>query len=180
MTNLEQMAQAPLGDNILASIAQTAREILEAQDEVSRREEALRDAKRHLVALQEQVMPELMAEAGQEELTTADGLKVSLKEMIRGQPTQENQGSAFAWLRDNGQGGIIKSKVQADLGKADPDRVDAALKALAGVGIPAVTREEVHWQTLGALVREMLAQGQEVPLDLLGVTVWRQAVVKPK
>lgn len=180
MTGYEQLAQQPLGDNILAQIAGTARDIIAAQQEVEEADEALKAAKRRLAALQEVTMPELMTEAGQTELTTIDGLKVSIKELVRGQPTKEKQAEAFAWLRSKGQGGVIKSKIEADLGKVPEEKVREAVDALKPLGIRAGTKEEVHWQTLGSLVREMLARGDDVPLDLLGVNITKQADVKPK
>lgn len=179
MTGYEELAQQPLGDNILAQIAQTARDILAAREAVSGREEELRQAQQHLRTLQEEVLPELMSEAGQEQLTTADGLKVSIKEVTRGQPTKANEAEAFAWLRDNGQGGIIKSEVTAKLGKGDDEKAQEVLTALTGMGVNAGLKSSVHWQTLGALVRELLAKGENVPLDLLGVHIWKQADVKP-
>lgn len=179
-TGYEQLAQAPLGDNILAQIAATARNILEAQQAVTEAEEALKTAQNLLRALQENTMPDLMAAAGQEKLTTADGLVVEIKSSVRGQPSKDNEKAAFAWLRSKGQGGVIKSEIKADLGKAAEDKVKAAVDALSSQGIKAGVKEGVHWQTLGALVREMLARGDDVPLDLLGVHVWKLADVKPK
>lgn len=180
MNDYEQLAQKPLGDNILAQITATARDILEAREEVSRREEALKEAQNRLKGLQEDILPELMAEAGQEELTTIDGLKVSIKELVRGQPSKDNEVEAFAWLRESGNGGIIKSEVIADLGKADQEAVQKALETITAAGLKAKAKQTVHWQTLGALVREKLAKGEVVPLDLLGVHMWKQAEVKPK
>lgn len=179
MSGFEELAQAPLGDNILAQIAATAREILAAQAEVAEREEDLRGAKGRLRVLQEQTLIELMNDAGQEQLVTADGLKVSIKEITRGQPTQENQAEAFAWLTDRGHGSIIKSEVKADLGKADAEQVQAAVNALSAVNVQPQVKKGVAWQTLGALVRELLANGEEVPLDILGVHIHKQADVKP-
>lgn len=180
MTGYEQLAQAPLGDNILASIAQTARDIVAAQKDVEAREADLKAAQLKLKTLQEETLVELMRDAGQEKLTTIDGLVVAIKELVRGQPSAENQGAAFAWLRAGGNGGIIKSQIVADLGKADPEKVQAAIKALTGLGIPTVSaKEAVAWQTLGALVREKLTAGEQVPLDLLGINIWKMAEVKP-
>lgn len=181
MTGYEQLAQAPLGDNILASIAQTARDVIQAQDDVVRAEEALKAAKAHLRTLEEEVLPELMKDAGQEKLTTIDGLMIEIKENVRGQPSKENEAAAFGWLRETGNGGVIKSQIIADLGKAPEEKVQAAVQALVALGIPTVSAKEgVHWQTLGSLVREKLAKGDKVPLDILGVQVWKAASVKPK
>lgn len=176
----EQLAQAPLGDNILAQIAGTARSILEAQQAVTAAEEELKTAQNLLRALQENTMPDLMAAAGQEKLTTSDGLIVEIKSNVRGQPSKDNEKAAFAWLRSRGQGGVIKSEIKADLGKVAEDKVQAAVSALAAQGVKAGVKEGVHWQTLGALVREMLGRGDDVPLDLLGVHISKLAEVKPK
>lgn len=178
MTSYEDLAEQPLGDNILSQIAATARDIRRAEQDVVEAEEALKEAKAALRALQEVTMPELMAEAGQRSLTTIDGLKVEVKEMVRGQPSKENLASALQWLRENGHGGIIKTQIEADLGRGDPKVVSSALEALSGVGVTAVPSQGVHWQTLGALVRELLAAGKPVPLDILGVVIWRQANIK--
>lgn len=177
----EQLAQQPLlGDNILATIAQTARDILAARQKVTEAEEALKTAQAELKALVEDTMPELMATAGQEQLTTIDGLVVSIKEMTRGQPSKEKAPEAFKWLRDNGHGGIIKTKVEVDLGKGDKERVEKVRAALAELKVPATLKQDVHHQTLGALVRELLSKGKKVPLETLGVFMWKQASVKPK
>lgn len=180
MTGYEQMAQAPLGDNILAQIAATARDIIAARQLVLDKEEELKAAKRQLELLQREVLPELMKDAGQEELTTVDGLKVSIKQLVRGQPSKENEAAAFAWLREHGHGGIIKSQVTADLGKVDQERVKDAVNALSQLGFTAGAKQAVSWQTLGALVRELLAKGENVPLEVLGIMVWTEADVKPK
>jgi len=180
MTSYEQLAQQPLGDNILAQIAATARDIIAAQDAVAEAEAELSSRQKFLRSLKEEILPELMTEAGQTQLTTIDGLLVSIKETVRGQPSEANQPAAFDWLRSKGQGGVIKSKLEADLGRAPEDKVKAAVEALTAQGIQAGTKESVHWQTLGSLVREMLARGDDVPLDLLGVQVWKQADVKPR
>ncbi|UQS95104.1 host-nuclease inhibitor [Pseudanabaena phage Pam3] len=180
MTGYEQLAQVSLGDNILAQIAQTARDILAARREVEDAEEALRVANLRLKTLEEETLVELMRDAGQEKLTTIDGVDIAVKEIVRGQPSQENQPAAFRWLRDGGNGGIIKTQIVAELGKAPPEKINAALKALNELGIPtASAKESVAWQTLGALVREKLAKGEQLPLDILGVHITKKADVKP-
>lgn len=180
MSDYEQLAQKPLGDNILAQIAQTARDIVAATDEVAEAEEALKAKQASLKALKEEILPELMSIAGQEQLTTIDGYKVTLKDMVRGQPSKENEAKAYAWLREHGQGGVIKSRLEADLGKGDPELVKQAIEALSAIGVRAAAKQSIPWQTLGALVRELLEAGKPVPLDLLGVHMWKQADVKAK
>jgi hypothetical protein len=168
------------GDNILAQISAVARQIVEAKTAVQEAEEALKARQRELEHLQQTVLPELMNDAGQEQVTTLEGLRVTLKQVYRGTPSKENERDAFRWLRDNGHGGIIKSQVQADLGKVDEEKALEAVNSLRQLGFQAGAKQSVAWQTLGSLVKELLATGEAVPLDVLGVRVWTEAEVKPK
>lgn len=168
------------GDNILAQISAVARQIIEAKTAVQEAEETLKASQRHLEHLQQTVLPELMQDAGQEQVTTLEGLRVTLKQVVRGTPSRENEYQAFRWLRDNGHGGIIKSQVQASLGKVDQETAQNAVDSLRKMGFDAGAKETVAWQTLGSLVKELLTTGEDVPLDTLGVRVWTEAEVKPK
>lgn len=181
MTDYEQLARATVGDNILGQITQTAREIRDQKELIEKMEKALAEEKRKLELLEKETLPELMKDAGQEQCTTSDGYIVSIKDMTRGQPSKENEAAAYMWLRRNGHGGIIKAQIVADLGKCDDKLAKKALAALQKAGIStARAKETVHWQTLGALVRELLAEGVNVPLQTLGIQMWKQADVKPK
>lgn len=179
MTGYEEFAQAPLGDNILAQIAQTARDILEAQDLVAEREEALKDAQKALRVLQQEVMPELMTKAGQESLTTIDGLKVSMKTGTQWRPDQEQKALTVKWLEDNGHSGIVKREVKVAMGKVSQQQVDELAGKLVTMGFAPAARLDVHPQTFGALVRELMAKGQDVPLSDMGAEITKFAEVKP-
>ena len=178
MAGYEQYSEVKLGDNILATIAQTARDVRAAEKLVEEREKALKEAQNALEHLQKTVLVDLMETAGQKKLTTIDGFEVEVIPMMRGTPSKDNQPKAYAWLRENKHGGIIKSEVVADCGKGDPEKIKKAMAALAKLKITAKAKESVHHQTLSALVRELLARGDAVPLELLGVFTWDQAVVK--
>ncbi len=167
------------GDNILAQISATANAILAAQKEVEDKEEELRVAQNVLRNLEETVMVELMKDAGQQKLTTSDGILVEIKDIFRGTPTKENESKAFTWMRENGQGSLIKSEIKADLGKATKEEVAKVSKAMFDAGAKPITKEAVHHQTLAAMVRELLGRGDSVPLDILGVTKIVKADVKP-
>lgn len=180
MTGYEQLAQIPLGDNILAQIAGVARDIEAAKADVAEAERVLKDKQATLRVLQENTLPDLMNEAGQTELTTTDGLVVTVKDYVRGNPSKEQEPAAVAWLRSVGQGGIVKSRLTADLGKLPEDKVAAAEEALRAQGIRDIARgETVHPQTLLAAVREMLEEGKDVPLGILGIQQMKKAEVKP-
>lgn len=177
MSDYEKLSQRPLGDNILAQISATARDIVAAMKEVLEAEEALKNAQARLRTLQEDTMPELMSEAGQEDLRTSDGIRVEINQVVRGTPSKENQPKAYQWLRDGGNGGIIKSEIKAALGKDSDKKAKEVLEVLQKLGVLAKATQSVHHQSLAAVVREKLAKGEEIPLDILGVQVFNRADV---
>lgn len=179
VSTYEEFAQAPLGDNILAQIAQTARDVLSAQEVVVQREEALKDAQRQLRVLQQEVLPDLMTTAGQESLTTIDGLKVSMKTGTQWRPDQDQKALTVRWLEENGHAGIVKREVKVSLGKVTQGEVDKLASHLVEMGFSPAARLDVHPQTFGALVRELMARGQDVPLSDMGAEVTKFAEVKP-
>jgi len=173
-------AQQPLGDNLLAQISATARQIIEARAEVDKAQEELTEAQRYLRTLEEEVLVELMEEAGQSDIKTSDGLKIKIQEVYRGQPTKANEAEAFAWLRKEGHGAILKNKITAELGRKEDDKAGEVMDSLREQGLQPSRKVSVHWQTLCSLVREMMEDGDNVPLDLLGVSRTKKAAVKEK
>lgn len=180
MTDLEQMSEAPLGDNILASIAETARDIVKATARVKEVEEELKLAKQRLRGLREELMPELMNQAGQQKLTTADGLEVSMRREFRHPASLEQKAFTWDWLRENGNGGIIKKSVTAAVGRLPDEELQKLVEMLSATGAAVAVKEDVSYQTLGSLVKGMLEEGADVPLEQMGGVVWDQANVKAK
>lgn len=179
MSGYEDMVTPIVGDNILAQIAQTARDVIAAEADVVKAEEALKAAQSRVQLLKEATLPDLMENAGQKKLTTIDGYVVEVKDVVRGKPSKEREPEAFAWLRKFGHGGIIKTALEADLGRVDPKVLQKAVKALSRLNITAQQKDSVHHQTLGALVRELLERGESVPFSTLGVSVTKAANVSP-
>ena len=54
-----------------------------------------------------------MATAGQEALTTIDGLKVAMKTGTQWHPDQDQRMATISWLEDNGYAAIVKREVEA-------------------------------------------------------------------
>lgn len=179
MNEMELYAQQPLGDNILAQIAQIARDVIDAMDLVSEREEALKDAQKLLRTLQQETLPDLMTSAGQEALTTVDGLKVAMKTGTQWRPDQNQRAMTIAWLEENGHSGIVKREVKVALGKVTQQEVNDLSGKLVEMGLAPAFKLDVHPLTFGALVRELLSKGENVPLSDMGAEVTKFADVKP-
>lgn len=130
---------------------------------------ALDQAKKDLAAVANGKLPELMEQCGMSEFKLPDGRKVKAGENVVCQISKENEPAAYAWLRANGHGGLIKRVVGAAFG-VGKDEIAAALAAeLREKGLDILDKSNVHYQTLQAFAREQLGKGVELPLDVFGV-----------
>lgn len=157
---------------------------LEAQ--VIAAEEALRKAKENLRQVNEIELPEVMDRLKLEQFKTVDGLEIEVSEKVRASIAKKNQARGFAWLREHGHDAIIKRLVKVQFGKGEEAQADAlkhllddpkTVERIGGV-LNLTDESSVHAGTLSSLVKKLLEDGEEVPLDILGV--FRQRVTKVK
>lgn len=157
----------------LDDMASLARALVDADAAVEDADQALKDAKERARVLREETIPSAMQELGLEELKLATGQKLSIKQEVYASIPAANKNAAFRWLNDNGFGGLIKIEVEASFGKGEQDAAVALYQELNIRGLTASFNQGVHAQTLKAFLKEQLAQGTNVPLDLFGARpVW--------
>ncbi len=136
---------------------------------------ATAELKRINVALAEVVereLPDLMLEAGMEEFTTTAGHKVAIVRGLTAGLTGKYRAPALAWLRETGNDAIISRDVGTSFGKGEDEAADRAVSILRDAGIDVTDVENVNTSTFKALVKEMLGDGEDVPLEDLGVHQW--------
>lgn len=174
-------ADIKVGDNLLAQISLTADEIVALQKEIAEDEAETKRKKEKLRQLMEDTLPGFMDAAGQKTVTTKNGHVVDLDESIYANISEERKDAAFAWLIANGHEALIKNefvvafpKNSKDAAEAFEDYLNKNLRRKANLK----HKVTVHPSTLSSWVREELDAGQEIPLDLLGVT--RRKVCKVK
>lgn len=175
---LEHVQQGATGEGELSQLSKLAEEQAKAEAEVARLEAELTKAREVARDFAERQVPELMDSIGIAEFKTATGLKIEVAETIRASITQANAPRAFAWLRENGHAALIKRALSVTFGKGEDDKAEAFAKELEDKGLDADDKTSVHPSTLASFVREKLRDGEEIPLDLLGVH--RQRVSKIK
>lgn len=179
MSGYEKYQDQP-GDNILAQISAMAERQVEAEAAVAEAERILELRTKELKAISEDALPDLMDAAGMTEVTTKSGHKVKLDENIFASISKERAPAGLAWLIANGHRALIKDefKVQFPRGSeeqaAEFEKLVAQYEKLANVAHTT----SVHPSTLTSWVREQLAEGADIPLDVLGVT--RRRVTKIK
>lgn len=165
--------------DLLTRITRTVRELRVAREDVTQAEAALRACQERVRQIEEFTLPEMMREAGQTLLRTVDGETVELTETLHASIPAANLPGALSWLLEHGQAAIIKRKMELAFGKDEAEKADRALAIILEAGYTPKDTQSVHPQTLAAAIRELLAAGVDVPLELLGAHVRSIAKVKP-
>ena len=187
MTNVFDMAEEDADSKVDASdqgkagIARLAARQSRHSDEISALEATLKEKKKELQRVEEQDLPEAMDAIGMSEFKLTDGTTISIKTFYNASIPGERKEEAFAWLDDNGHGGIIKTVVSVSFGRGDLEIARSFLEFARGFNEASIDPElaqGVHWQTLRSFVKEQIEGGSALPLDLFGVYVGRKAHLK--
>lgn len=132
--------------------------------------------------LAENIIPSLMDELEIPSLSLSETQQLAIKTKTTANIPAARLEEGCKWLEENGFGAIIKQVVSTEFGTkegAKAVKVVEAIKAL-DLGISPSVKKSVNHMTLGALVREQLEGGAELPFELLGVYRRRSAVVSEK
>jgi hypothetical protein len=91
----------------------------------------------------------------------------------------ENKAKAFAWLQAHGYGGIIKTLVEVQFDRGEHEQAVAVAQKLQSQyrKNTVALDEAVHPSTLKAFVKERMAAGNPVPMDLFGAYFFDKAVI---
>ena len=148
----------------------------EAKREAAHLSEQLAAVSRRVRNLEETQIPDLMEEMDIVEQRTASGEWVRVVDKVSARKITEKHPEALQWLRDNREGGAIKTKLVIP---CDGDG-DDLLEKLEELRIFAVKSEEVHHSTMAALIKRHIADGEDVPMKVLGGYQRRIAQVSKK
>lgn len=167
-------------DAQLGRVAELAAAQLQLEAAVAGAEQDLRNQRNRLAAIAEKELPDLMAELGLRDFTTTDGLTITVKDVMQVSVTGKYRAAIFEWLRANDHDSLISHKVTASFGRGEATAAATALLAVQDLGGDAQNVEEVNAGTFKALMKELLADGREVPIDALGVHVMPRSNIKVK
>lgn len=165
----------------LTRIIKLAELLVQQQKEVKESEERLKSAKAAAMRTEREDLPTLMAEIGLAEITLSDGSKVIIKEDCDAKLTEATRERALAWLASNNYGGLIKTSVSLIFPRGARELAVKVRDELCGqyANDAAVDmKEDVHHSTLKAFVKERMASGEQVPMDLFNVYPYSKAVIK--
>lgn len=125
-------------------------------------------------------IPEAMEAAGLTELKLKDGAVLKVNDDLKVNINAANQMAAYAWLRENQLGSIIKQQLHVDLRSlesADDPVLKELYEILEAHELTHETGESVHASTLKSVVKELLERGVTPPAAI-NVHQFKKAVLK--
>ena len=150
--------------------------LVELRKNAERLERELDAAKADVRRVEQEDLPELMAELGIETFRLTTGESIEVKPEVECNISEERRAAAHAWLLQHGFGGLIKTEVIVGFGRGEHD---AAVQCAQAVGGSLI--ERVHPSTLKSFVKEQMAAGKPVPFDLFGVHPYSKVkITSPK
>lgn len=182
LDQLSALAELPSAEE-LKSVKALVEKALERQRYIAKLEDALQREKKALNLILTSALPDLMASAGTKEFTTEEGFKVSIKDFLSGSlPKDEDKRTvALEWLRGNGAEDLIKNELHAHFDRGQDNVAGDVAGKLQEAGIAFEQAVGVHPSTLKAYANERMRNGEDVPLELLGLYAGRIAEIqRPK
>lgn len=140
-------------------------------------EAALMDAVSKLHYHRMVVLPAAMELAGLSEFKTKDGATVKVEDKFKASITEANADAAYAWMRSEGHGGVVKTIFEVDVRALSETERGKLGAMLVKKGLDVAPKESVHYQTLQALVRELLEVGTKLP-PAISLHEYKQATLK--
>jgi hypothetical protein len=165
----------PAPMDILQRLSAAAAQLLDARAEQAAAQEALDRANNVVNDLEGKMIPDLLEEAGMQTFTTKDGMAIELTHHVS---VNAKNPAVHEWLRRTGNEGLIKSQVTVPFTKGHEDDARNLVKELAAREIGADLAVTVATNSLQALIKRMLKEGQDVPLADMNVHLMPRVSVK--
>lgn len=163
----------------LDEMARLVRALEDADAEVAEQTAVLKRLAERARVFREETIPSAMQELGLAQLKLDTGETITVKQDVYASVPRENRDRAYQWLEDHGHGGLIKLTVATAFGRKESDEAVELYNKLAAEGVNPTLQQTVAPQTLKAFLREQIAAGEDVPLDLFGARpVWTTKVKK--
>ena len=169
-----------LDDQKLDKISRLANEASSLQEDVERLEDELKNFKKAYYRVTDELLPEALEELNLEKFTLKDGSEIAVKPIYAASIPKDRREEAYDWLREHGDGDIIKNNVTVTFGKGEDQEAQAFMLVCGDQGFTPQQMEKIEPMTLKAWLRERVEAGHPIPLDLFGAFISQRATIKRK
>ena len=168
--DLEEMStQISVDNSQIDSLSKLCEELQAVQINVTELEDKIKEKKEEERKLSEERIPNMMHEMGVSLIKLNNGAAVQIKPFYAAKIPTDRVDEAFQWLRDNGQGDLIKNNITLTFGKSQDEQAKNLVDELRNKGHNVSQVEKVEPMTLKAFVKEQIEKGAKIPSDLFGV-----------
>lgn len=152
----------------------------EQQNKVEALTKELKEEEAKLKELLEIKIPETLEAAGMKELKLSSGKKITIVDELAFNISKQKHSACMQWLRDNNFDSLIKNVVSAQFAKGEDDKALKVYRELLANGYNATHKEDVHWQTMKAFLKEQCKNNTLSTNDkeLFGVYEYKVAKIK--
>ncbi len=177
--SFERQEAAPAASDSLSLLNSKLAEAIDLKEAVDQMEEDLGAAKKQLNNLNTQVIPDMMAELGMEEVTQR-GWKVKVGEFVSGSLPKEDdlRARAIRWLEEHDGGELLKTQLSVIFTRSQHNEAMSLAGQIQEQGFAPKVDSTVHPQTLMAFARERLKNGEALDTEVLGLYTGRVAKFK--
>ena len=172
-SNIENLEQSDL-----TSVASLAKKQKNQEQKVRDLEAELKEAKKELLRISDEEIPNLMSETGLSSLKLDDGSSLDIKNIYGASILVANREKAYDWLREHGHDDIIKNRVVATFGRGQEDDAKVFMRVAYDNGVATDQESKIEPQTLKAWVKERMEAGEEFPTELFGAFMGQRAIIK--
>ena len=160
----------------LSNLIRAAQHQKEMQEEF---EAKAKEAKVEYLRIVRELIPTEMQEMGMDSVTV-DGNAVSLAPFVYASIPEKNKEEAFNFLRSIGEDDIIKNEVKVTFGRGQDNVAGAFYDDCKSQGLHPEQKQAIHPSTLKAWVKERMASGGELNLELFGAFYGTEAKIVRK
>ncbi len=177
--SFETQDAAPAASDSLSLLNEKLAEAISLKECTDQMEEDLAAAKKQLNNLNTQIIPDMMAEMGMEEVTQR-GWKVKVGEFVSGSLPKEDdrKAAAIRWLEENDGGELLKTQLSVVFTRSQHNEAMHLAGFIQEEGFAPKVESTVHPQTLMAFARERLKNGESLDTEVLGLYTGRVAKFK--
>lgn len=162
-----------MDNDTLKRLSALAHRQMALEDALEQLERKRKEIQADLTKVSGEDIPTLLDEAGLSEVRLSDGTKIKVKDDLRISTTGKWREPINRWLRETGHDDILLNEITIGFGKGEDDQAAEAVAWLQGRRRDFDQKVYVRQPTLKSLINELLADGEEVPLEDLGAFMQR-------
>lgn len=157
-------------DAQIAQLRDMAVHMERLEDAIKNGEKKIKEWKKELTTLSQETLPNKMAELGIPGIDLTTGRRIQIEPIVAAKMPKKEESEVYAraikWLDAHNLGDIVKREIAVSFGKESEEqskRVMEEIKRITNGEVPVFERQDVHYQTLNATLKEEQRQGRPLP-----------------